>query len=348
MKAAFRADASPEIGAGHVARLLALAEELARRGAKTFLITHGISGALSAMADEAGVEIIGLSGDGRDWDRDADARAARGAVERIGGVDWLVADRRGIDSRWEKALRPAARRILSIDDLAGDVRDCDLLLNPNHLPGAREKYHYLTPKECVRLTGPTFALIRREFQDARAETKERSGPPRRILVSFGGSAQAEMILKTAEAVRALGGAVESAMFVVSEPDAADERIGGLEGLSPIIKVAPPRRDMAKITLAADIVIGAYGVSTWERMLLGAPSLMASVTPEQAPLAAALADDGLAVYLGEAAEISAGDIAKAVFKLIDDPERLQRMSRKGTELVDGLGAKRVADVMLSTG
>jgi RimJ/RimL family protein N-acetyltransferase len=96
---------------------------------------------------------------------------------------------------------------------------------------------------------------------------------------------------------------------------------------------------------ADLAIGAAGTTTWERLRCGLPSIVIAVAANQYPGAGALAAAGLIDYAGPLAGVSADMLRAATTRLIEDPSRLERLSRAGPAIVDGLGAERLAEAIL---
>jgi UDP-2,4-diacetamido-2,4,6-trideoxy-beta-L-altropyranose hydrolase len=113
---AIRADASDEIGSGHVVRCLSLAEGLVARGARVRFVCRELPGHMIGQIEKEGHAAIALPARPTlDEARDAEATlAALGP----GPVDWLIVDHYQLGARWESVLRPHARRIMAIDDLA--------------------------------------------------------------------------------------------------------------------------------------------------------------------------------------------------------------------------------------
>lgn len=333
----FRADASRSIGAGHVMRMIALAEQARAHGHDAFFIMRDYPGGLCGFVERQGFSVRRLPGHEGPWDEAEDAELSGEIIRKEGGAGWVAFDRIGASGRWEAAARSFARRILSVDDQGEAARDCDILINQNILPGMDKIYNGLVPPSCSVLTGPGYALLRGEFTEARLRARPRDGRVGRILVSFGGGPHEEVAARAAEAVAGLeGGAIALDVITGFSPEST--------GMPNRASVLTAPANIPEITMRADLVIGAYGVSTFERMLLGAPNIIITVSDVQEKPAAALAREGLAVHMGKSADVSEEDITGLLEKLMADSALINEISRKGMETVDGFGAGRVFEKM----
>ena len=126
-----------------------------------------------------------------------------GCLKQIGAIDWLIVDHYSLDCQWESALRRYAKHIMVIDDLANRKHDCDLLLDQNCYLDMENRYTDLAPWHCNLLLGPKYALLRKEFVEARKKAKVRDGNVKRILVFMGGSDPANETKKALDALNAV-------------------------------------------------------------------------------------------------------------------------------------------------
>jgi UDP-2,4-diacetamido-2,4,6-trideoxy-beta-L-altropyranose hydrolase len=103
------------------------------------------------------------------WSPDQCSGCARyaGCGAQLGTVDLLVVDHYALDAVWERVLRPAVHRILVIDDLADRPHDADFLLDQNYYRPLEGRYQGLLPSHCQCLLGPSYALLRPDFAQAR-------------------------------------------------------------------------------------------------------------------------------------------------------------------------------------
>ena len=192
----FRADASPQIGTGHLVRCRTLALALRERGAEVEFVCREHSGHLMGDLLLGSIPVTLLpapeiSAKGEDYatwlglPQEADAAQTIGALKG-GRPDWIVADHYGLDVAWERLLKPHCGQIFVIDDLGNWPHGCNVLLDQNYFANARSRYTALVPHDCRLLLGPEYALLRPEYAALRRRPSPR-GAINRVLVFFGGS-----------------------------------------------------------------------------------------------------------------------------------------------------------------
>ena len=356
MRVAFRVDASPAIGSGHLMRCLTLAARLASAGCDIAFVCRQLPESLEALVREAGHDCIRLptpadttriatAGDpphaawlGVSWETDAQ----ESCTALAGGVDWLVVDHYGIDARWQGRLRDAARRIMVIDDLADRPHDCELLLDQNLYADMTERYAGRVAAHCRLLLGPRHALLRDEFATLRGRIVARDGEVRRLLVFLGGMDADNVTATVLAALEALPTRHFASDVVIGAGHPARGRIEGeCSRLGLACHVQTPR--MAELMAAADLAIGAGGTATWERCALGLPTLALCLADNQRQLI----HDASRAGLLHGPDISATDaaaIARHLAALLDSAGLRRLLSATGMAAVDGRGAARVVRAM----
>jgi len=332
VRVVFRADASLEIGTGHLVRCMTLADELRRHGATATFICREQPGHLIELTRSRGFETATI----------AHEDASLSQVARL-HPDWVVVDDYGLGDAWETAVRPSTRRILAIDDLADRDHDCDLLLDQNLYDGVEQRYASRLPAHCRQLIGPHYALLRPEFADARARLSRATKPVSRLLISFGG------IDATNETARLLSGLKDFpalALDVVigpGNPNRAEIQALTSERPGTTLHIGTSR--MAALMSEADAFVGAGGSTTWERFCLGLPSLVITVAENQVPTAQHLSKRGAIDYIGRQSDLTPDGLRAALSRFLADDAGRARMTELGMKLVDGLGAQRVAQAMI---
>jgi UDP-2,4-diacetamido-2,4,6-trideoxy-beta-L-altropyranose hydrolase len=359
MRVAFRADASIQIGTGHVMRCLSLADALRNRGVQCRFICRTHQGHLRDYIAQNGHEIIELSLTevgfntpaypahaawlGADWTTDAEQT---GQVLGLQPADWLVVDHYALDRRWEQALKPHCQRIMVIDDLADRHHDCDLLLDQN-LGRVAQDYCSLLNAETELLIGPKYALLRPEFTQWRAlSLKRRCAQPklRNLLITMGGVDKDNATGKVLEALKgcALHHDVTITVIMGTYGPWIDTIKLQAAQLPWPTRVLSGVSNMAQLMTQSDLAIGAAGSTSWERCCLGLPTIQVVLAENQKTIATSLDSVGAAVV------VDVDDLFHVLPQLlieIVEGTGLQSMSSVARDVTDGSGSDIVADLLL---
>jgi len=320
MKAAFRVDASIQIGTGHVMRCLTLADGLRQKGARCTFVCRPHGGHLLDVISQRGhhaVELPGLdlASDtkltdsvhaawlGTDWETDA-----RQTREALGGesFDWLVVDHYALDHRWEQALRPHCQKLMVIDDLADRQHDCDVLLDQN-LGRSANDYRGLVKPHTATFIGPQYALLRPEFAQLRSQSLARRVEPqlKHLLITMGGVDKDNATGQVLQALTACNLPVDLRITVIMGPHApclVDVKQQASKMPWPT-QVFVGVNEMARLMADSDFCIGAAGSTSWERCCLGLPTLLMVLADNQLMGATALEKAGAAMAVGNIQNVS---------------------------------------------
>jgi UDP-2,4-diacetamido-2,4,6-trideoxy-beta-L-altropyranose hydrolase/UDP-4-amino-4,6-dideoxy-N-acetyl-beta-L-altrosamine N-acetyltransferase len=369
---AFRADASLEIGSGHVMRCLTLADALQAQGAQCYFLCREHPGDLCELVEARGypihrlpqkecdIKTAGTPGAepepahadwlGASWAQDA--AACLPLLAELAPA-WLVVDHYALDHRWETAVLdglPGSRpRLLVIDDLADRRHLADLLLDQN-LGRQAEDYRGLIPERCQVLAGPRYALLRPEFREWReASLSRRARAPQlhRLLINLGGVDKDNVTGRVLDALTTCDLPADLLISVVMGASAPwrEAMTAQARAMPRHTEVVVNVSDMARRMSEADLAIGAAGSTSWERCCLGLPTLMVVLADNQREIADALAAKGAALPL-ELADLEAslaGQLAR-----LDAPGALTAMSQQAADLVDGQGTAQVLAALQQTG
>ncbi|MBC3457524.1 UDP-2,4-diacetamido-2,4,6-trideoxy-beta-L-altropyranose hydrolase [Pseudomonas mosselii] len=358
-KVVLRADASLEIGVGHVMRCLTLADALRQRGVECHFISREHPGHLIEQVRERGycVHVLPCEPAGSVEDdgvahgawlgstQPDDVQACR-AIMAVLQPDWLIVDHYALDSRWERELKPYCKKLLVIDDLADRSHDCDMLLDQTL---GRDEGHYRpwVPAHCVVLCGVQYALLRPEFAALRAASLERRSTPRllELLVTMGGVDKDNATGQVLEALRYCELPAPCRITVVLGPSAPwlSEVRSLAEGMPWSTRVLVGVSNMGQLMADSDLAIGAAGATSWERCCLGLPTLMMVLAVNQRLVANVLEAVGAAWVLGPN-EGSVEQLPEYMAKLANDLGTLGRMGRVAAGLLDGRGADVVVKLL----
>lgn len=338
----FRCDASPEIGGGHIARCLVVADSMRARGWTCCFATTGDGPRLFPSLAASGHEIRVLDESFAD---DADeAKAISSAIQS--DCELLVIDHYGRDLEFERAARGWTKRIAVIDDLARRKHDTDVLVDPTPGRGSAA-YRQLVPIQCQLLLGPLFAPLRLEFQAIRAETvaRRRASPElRRVFVGFGATDSKNM---TAGTVTKIGETLPNVKVdVVLGAGAAhsSDVKSAAEPFDGKVRIHIEPKSMSSLMAAADLGVGAAGMMSWERCCLGLPSLVSIVAENQRSNAIGLERAGAGVIVGDEGGLDLPAFVHALKGLAEDSGHLAQMAESAASICDGRGAGRVAEAL----
>ena len=361
---AFRADASLEMGSGHVMRCLTLADVLAARGHVCHFICRAHEGHLGAVVSERGHKVHMLSngemsaqppangivgaGPYARWlaiSPEQDARETAAVLAEI-GAEWLVVDHYALGAAWEGDMAPYVANRMVIDDLANRPHDCHILLDQTLGRGAVD-YAGLVPAGARLLCGSAYALLRPAFAALRAESLSRrrqNGVVRKILVSMGGVDADNLTGQVLNVLHQAALSKDYRMTVIMGRQAPWlEDVQDRAARLPLpTEVLVGVEDMARLMADSDLAIGAAGASAWERCCLGLPTIMFIAADNQRGVAAALATAGAATVL---AADGLWSLPRHVTQLVRQGTSLAAMSERAAKVTDGHGARLVADAMV---
>ncbi len=356
MKVAFRVDASPEIGTGHVRRCLSLAAPLIAAGASvTFVVRdHGLDysklvrGLVPLILLDRPVPIAaGMTSSAvahAHWAGVGDEEDADALVEAVAGdpPDWVLIDHYGFDARWHhRVAERLGAKIAVIDDLADRPLSCDLLIDHNWHADHREKYRGWLDREPRLLGGPRFALLDAAFADApRLPVRDAVES---IGVFMGGTdiVNATAAVADAIALSRFSGAVEVVTTSVNPHlESVEHAVASLPGATLSLDLP----DLSAFFGAHDLHIGAGGGATWERACIGAPVIAAICADNQLGVLEPL-DAHDVLVLHRYRPIDATVLAGEIDALVADPAARRRIATNARRLVDGHGAERAALAMM---
>lgn len=332
-----RADASSLIGSGHVMRCLTLAHRLSKeQNAKVIFIMRKLSGNLIYLVRKQGFDVLVLPPAYQDYEledyglwltvpMEVDAQQTIEVLQHYlqehccDVADRLIVDSYALDEQWEQVLRSYCREIMVIDDLANRRHDCDILLDQNFYLNKDVRYAGLVPEHCKMLLGPEHALLREEFYDVKKHLRKRDGTIKNILVFYGGS---DLTNETEKAIKALvqlhdEGYNFTADIITGLSNSRREKIEKICSKYQFFHYYCQVSNMAEFMNKADLMLGAGGSTTWERLYMELPALVTAVAENQIQGCRDCSQAGIIEYLGINDDVNANMIAEALRIKIDN-------------------------------
>jgi UDP-2,4-diacetamido-2,4,6-trideoxy-beta-L-altropyranose hydrolase len=342
----FRADASIGIGSGHVMRCLTLAVELRTNGADVHFLCRDLPGNMASIIKQQGfkVEMLPVAAGPIDWQQDSIITAQ--IIENSQTFpDWVIVDNYALDWRWESSIRSCCKQIMVIDDLANRKHDCELLLDQNYYSDMSHRYQELVPADCRLLLGPEYALLRREFVEARATMTAKRDYIKKLLIFFGGSDPTNETMKALQAIQILKPHDITIDVVIGSSNPRKVMLQELCSKIPGVVLHCQINNMAEFMAEADLAVGAGGTTSWERCFLGLPTIGVIVADNQERLVCDLAKFGAMVSLGRSESVTPLTIADAVAQLITNNEMRRIIRERCQELMPGNGTGTVIKALM---
>lgn len=355
MDIVFRADASEQIGTGHVMRCLALADYLSANGAKCYFITKELERNLITLIEEKAHNVFRIKPDLKSYDRSdigmyeswlgsSQISDANSSIEHISGLNphWIVVDNYSLDKTWEKLLKPYCSNLLVIDDLANRSHECDLLIDQTVLRN-QNCYKDIVNANCRLLCGSNYALLRPEFLEWRIKSINKSigDLPFRILLNLGGIDQNDVTSKVIDSLRNcdLPANTEITVVMGSKSPYIYKVTEKIKLLSYPSIVYSGISNMAEVMSKSHICIGAAGSSSWERCCVGLPSITIAIADNQLEIARNLQRCGAGII------IKIDDVMNNLNTAINDLIKNWDLYRAACfEVSDGTGCSRVVQAM----
>jgi UDP-2,4-diacetamido-2,4,6-trideoxy-beta-L-altropyranose hydrolase len=341
MKLLIRADATIQMGTGHLMRCLALAQAVKHQGGIVYFAIFACPVPLQKrlIAEEfklrylLGCELGSL----------LDAQKTAQFAEQL-QCDWVCVDGYQFGADYQQSLSTLGRRSIVLDDYGhSSFYYADLVLNQN-LSAQKNLYQNRHPNTTL-LLGIRYTLLREEFWQWRGWQRQISKVANRILITLGGSDPNNTTAWILEAFQNIQDQIFNITVIVGNSNPhRNALIKQVQHSIHEVDLVFDTTDMPNYLVNVDLAISAGGSTTWELAFLGLPSIIVTLADNQKAIAQALHDQGIAISVGAASELNPRQFVNVVQQLANNPEQRQVMSQKGQALIDGEGVDRVIMAM----
>tara|TARA_B100001765_G_scaffold139058_1_gene87954 strand:+ start:167 stop:1228 length:1062 start_codon:yes stop_codon:yes gene_type:complete len=338
-----RVDSSTKIGYGHLIRCLALADTLKKSFKINFICTN-LNGNLISQICKKNFEVFRFNTKSQRINVKKDAEKTISIIKKYRNKkSLLILDSYILSQEWENRVRPYVKRLIVIDDLMDRKHSCDLIIDQNLHTQMNSLYINSVPKNCVKLLGPDYAILRNQFIAQRKYAKIRSLPLKNILVSFGGSDNENHTLHALTSLKKLNSDV-NVNVVTGTANIGKKIIKNFCKKNFNYNYFEQVENMAKLMQVADLCIGSSGTTTWERCCVGLPAIAIVASNDQKDIASAVSKNKCIINLGKIKKSDNVNYVRLMKNLKNN--ELQNMSRNCMKLVDGKGAARISKYIFS--
>lgn len=322
------------IGTGHLRRMGILSRSLRKLGYRTVLycnseaqivhphVARDFSALVSADTETAFLENIKVE-------------SSKNKIAAIIFDDYSI----GEDTH--KLYRLYSPTLVGIDDLANRKLDCDILIDMNY-NRSEVDYTDLISDSTKSYFGPNFQIISERFHDlSQNKTRNFRWPPKHIFISLGGTDPRAYTIKCLKLAHNIF------------PDSHFDIIVGaqaknLQHLAAYVKLKHDKTALhissdkvPELMFRSDLAIGAGGTMTWERNILGLPSIMLLVADNQVQVGAAMKAKRAAIVLDARQNFPETAYLKALRKVSDDRKCLNLLANNAKSMTAGDGANNIA-------
>ncbi len=334
-KIVFFAYGSRQMGMGHMVRIESLARAFLGRAFKVSLVipafAEGVGHAERFLGREA--EIIPV---------DTGFAVSEDIPEQMPECDVVFFDcLRNPAQRLRKA-RARASALVVFDDDGEGILEADLAFNPLYLPKLSEKQ--LADKEVKLFSAPEYMPLREEFAEAHGTVRKPNDKKRLLLFQGGvdGWNGIVRILRLIDKVRK-----DITVVPVTGPAYAygNELRAAIKDLEVEVDWKNEAEKVSEIMAEGDAAVSACGLSIFESLCLGLPSLALTDEAKEIETASRLEERGCLINLGLLRNLKETALAEGLSQVLDDRKKRESLGRAAAEAVDGRGAEHVAEAVI---
>lgn len=362
-----RVDSSSRIGSGHVSRCIAIAEEAVSLGHSVRFLSRTLVGSQTEPAVADNFEYVELLGESKfesrlgpievQWpeaEQIRDAQAVNLLLSRHNS-EVLLVDHYGLGETFSQHLSVGSERLYFIHDF--ETANCSSecihpgITSPIGLASkifeGNVKAKYLLEQSLV----PLSKEVRKSRSDKRSRRSREESNALRVFVDLGTSGVSSFI-----------GTVDKALSLVAEKVSITasclqprrpDRNGSEHGTDGCFIPHESYFEFGSqgayldFVQTQDLVIGAGGVSCLERLYLGVPQIVFSISENQIRLAKSLSDWN-AIHWGGPLKIdSPQELSEHLIGAIENIEQLGQIAKMGQLQIDGFGSRRIAQLLFES-
>lgn len=333
----FRCDGTPDGGWEPFYQCLSLAAAFQRRRRGTYFFSY---------LDPASLAVT-INRGNNTWEpcdtrlgAPGDLAATIAQVRRLNAAAVVVAGE-GMTADYLAELRATGTLVVAFDSTAGVTFESDVVVNPFSAPGRKAYRHGLGTQ---LLLGRKYALCRGVFRRQRTIRATEPAGPFRALVAMGDDDPAgEALTRTQQLLEMEKVTKVSVACRTHHPRYADLK-DLVEDSGGRVEVVTEAKELMTRLVRSHFALTSGDGWSGELCVVGLPQLILSQTKRHGMNAKRMDEDGVATFLGDAADVSFEQLKEAVDLLLDDPMERKGMTRCARNNYDGRGPDRVVNGM----
>ena len=334
MNCFLKVNSSLKIGSGHFIRCLNLGLSLAKRGCKIYFVSNELRNEHIHMLNTMELPFFVFDKPHDDVSSEflqlREYAVSKGETE----IDWIVVDDYNSNNYWDSAARQLCKKLLVIEDLHKNKRNCDFLLDMNYRTKRTLMQLESEYSDSKLLVGPKFALLDKRYSDLCSKKLTRGNDQKeRVLIYFGSIDDYSLTLRTYLALTNVYPELQITIVIQMNNRDMNEirRLTELNSRNAKLFISP--EFLGDVMSTCTISIGAGGISLWERFSLGIYSLTVATADNQVAPLQELHEDKLLRYLGVANSFSEAALIEEFSRVISPDFRNDDFLINSTRLCD---------------
>ncbi|MGE6630430.1 PseG/SpsG family protein [Bacillus sp. NPDC077027] len=316
------------IGMGHVVRMKLLAKELLQKGYRIFFYTNEPVCIELLSYPDWFVHLVPSKGNQAYFNR---------AIEMV-QPDLLIIDVLEFDLTLLNVMKSSCRdgKIVLFEEKREDAwKLADVVINGIYGGFQNDHVH---DNGLEHFNGTPYLLLENELRHLK-EKYEVHKECRKVVVSLGGSDPSGLLEKVTSALKSA-----DHLDVIAVAGSASRFNEDLSDAQHI-QLLRHTTHLPLLLFEADLALIAGGVTLYEAICIGVPSIVLSQVEHQTETAAMFAKKGACLHLGLGANVDEKDILQAVEKLSNSYFLRKSIHLNGRTLIDGKGLERVQNILI---
>jgi UDP-2,4-diacetamido-2,4,6-trideoxy-beta-L-altropyranose hydrolase len=332
----FRADASAEIGTGHMMRSLALAQRIVEQGGRAIFVMGHVSLQMRKRLEEERCEVFQMTARLYGWD-DVQELAI---IAKENNAGWVFIDGYHFDAEYQRLCKKLGLRFVFVDDFGhADHYFADIILNQS-LYAHKDLYRNREPYTRL-LLGNRYVLLRKEFLHSTHIHTQIPQEAKHILVTLGGADISNVTRTVIETIHTIRSRDIETIVVVGGSNPNMSALQTLIAASPVpMQLLFDVRNMSQLMEWADLAVSAGGTTCYELAYMGVPTIALIIADNQVEFAERMDAAGHIKNLGRPILLTEGKLADELERMILRQCVREEMIRRQAGLVDGKGVERI--------
>ena len=320
---AIHCKASMSDGMGHIYRQINLANELRKKGWEIFFYIPNFAPAIDLLSQSNFAAVI----------MGPQSHVTEYFKKKF---DVAILDIQDTTESLIFSIQKCTRYIVSFEDLGAGRNHVDLLIDCNLAPS---KIRNL-PSSTRGLFGTDYSVLHPDFAYYHAESKNFGTCLQSVLISMGATDPKNMTLPLTNFI--LHEKHELKLTVlIGHNTKITHALNQLSRQFKLLDIRGPVSNMAQMLWGHDVVICSGGVTLHETISVGTPAFVINQVEHQQTKARFVEKSGAAINLGMGIQY---DVEKLREALNLKKHKLELMSLKAKQLIDGRGLYRIIDAM----